>query len=225
MNNFAATCAADLGQALNSGEGDNEHGYDIKRTPKKHKASTSTEKSDGSAYIGPESSRTDKSRKKTVLEVVIMSPRKQKRKKVKVNKKGSSSEGKSSESRTRHPASSPMPAELPLKPAEDEDAQVPPQQTSDDEDELILAPKRASLSKAKLDKGKQRTREPLSVDDGAPPELEPSNDRVGLGEEGEEPGEDEHHVGGASTSRTNGGHRNKTRLGPETPAQVGPMAI
>jgi len=193
----------------------------VKRTPKKRK---SAKKGDGSANSRPESSRADKSRKKSILEVVITSPRKRK---MKGWKDGRNPEGTSSESRYDHPASSPTPAELAREPVDD-DAPVF-QRTSDGEDELILAPKRRSSSRPKHGKGKQKAREPRSVDDDATPGIEPSNERVAVDdEEGEVSGKGEHHVEGTSMSRTNKDHKSKSRPAePETPVQfkVGSVAV
>ena len=229
--NFGATCAVECGQNLNTDKKNNEHGYEVKRTPKKPKSSKETEKDDGSASARPESKGANKSRKKTVLEVVITSPRQQGRKKVKAKKKDSRSlESNSSESRNDRPASSLIAAELALETVEGEDGHVSPQQASDGEDELILAPKRQSSSRGKPHKRAQKTREPHSVDSGAPPGIGPMNERVAVGEEeGEESGKDEHDAEGASTSRTREYDKSRSRAtDPERPAaplQVGLMTI
>jgi hypothetical protein len=185
----------------------------------------SSKKGDGSASSRPESSRADKSKKKKILEVVITSPGK---KKIKGSKKdGRNPEGSSSKSRNDHPASSPTPAELAREPVED-DAPMS-QGTSDGEDELILAPKRRPSSRPKPGKGKQKAREPRSVDDDATPGIEPSNKRAAVDdEEGEVPGKEEHHAEGASMSRTNRDHKSRSRPAePETPVQfqVGSVAV
>jgi hypothetical protein len=215
----------DLNRNLNFDKKIDEKGYSVKRTPKKRKSSKKMERGDGSASSRPENSRVDKSRKKPVLEVVITSPRQQGRKKVKgVRKDSRNTEGTS---RNERPASSPIPTELALKPVED-DAHGP-RHTSDDEDELILAPKKRPSSRPRSSKGKQKAREPNSVDDGAPPGIESSNERVSVGKEEEEELEkDEHYAKGASTSGNNQNHKSKSRPAePETPArpQVGLTTI
>jgi hypothetical protein len=220
--NLDATGGGDPGRNLKSDTKNDEEVYGMKTTPKKRKSS---KKGDGSANSRSGSSRADKSRKKRILEVVITSPRK---KKMKGNwKDGRNPEGTSSESKHDHPASSPTPAELAREPIED-DAPVSPR-TSDGEDELILAPKRRLSSRPKLGKGKQKVREPRSVDEDATPGIEPSNERVAIDdEEGELSGKDEHHAEGASMSRTNKDHKSKSRpVEPETPAQfqVGSVAV
>jgi hypothetical protein len=232
--NFGATCAVERDQNLNTDKKNNEYGYEVKGTPKKPKSSKETEKDDSSASARPESKGANKSRKKTVLEVVITSPRQKGRKKVKAKKKDSRSlESNGSESRNDRPASSLIAAELALKPVEGEDGHVSPQQTSDGEDELILAPKRQSSSRGgKPHKRMQKTREPHSVDNEAPPGIEPRNERVAVcEEEGEESGtgKDEHDAEGASTSRTRQDDKSRSRATeperPAAPLQVGLTAI
>ena len=142
---------------------------------------------------------------------------------------GRNPEGTSSESRNDHPPSSPTPAELAREPVGD-DAPVS-QRTSDDEDELILAPKRRLSSRPKPGNRKQKAHESRSVDDDATPGIEPSDGRAVVDdEEGEVSGKGEHHAEGASTSRTIRDHQFRTRPAePETPTpvqfQVGPVAV
>jgi hypothetical protein len=193
----------DLGQPRGSDEAENEHRHDVKTTPKKRKGLENTENDDDSVSTRPEGIGITKSKtkKKTILEVVITSPRKQGKKKAKVRKKDNrSSEGSSSKSRNDRPAS---PFTSAVKPVED-DGHIP-HQTSDDEDELILAPKKRTSSRAK-------PRKRAAVSD----------------EEGEEPGKSDHPAEGASTSCDNGDHISRSRpTEPETPAphQVGLMTI
>lgn len=217
--NLDATDEGDPRRNLKSDTKNDEEVHGVKRTPKKRKNS---KKGDGSR---PESSRAEKSRKKAILEVVITSPRKRKMKGS--WKDGRNPESTSSECRNDHPASSPTPAELAHEPVED-DAPVSPR-TSDGEDELILAPKRRSSSRPKPGKGKQKAREPRSVDDDATPGIEPSNERVVVDDGGGEvSGKDEHHAKGPSTSRTNKDLKPKSRPAePETPVQfqVGSVTV
>ena len=180
----------DLGENLNSKKKSSEDGYDRTRTPKKLKSSKNTEKSSGSAAA----SRVVKSRKKTIVEVVISSPRKTESMKVKALK------GNDSESRNNRPPSPPIPKKLRLGPVEDEDAHAFPRKGSGSDDELILAPKRRSSSKVKKSrKGKEKMRQPQFVDTDALSEPGPSSERVVVGEkEGEDPRNDERHAEGAS---------------------------
>ena len=199
--NFSASRTVDVGQNLDSDKADSEHRHDVKRTPKKRKGSENTEKDDGSASTRPKGSGVDQSKKKTILEVVITSPRKQGKKKAKARKKDNRGpEASSSKSRNDRPAS---PFTSAVKPVED-DGDIS-HRTSDDEDELILAPKRQTSSRAK-------PRERVAVSE----------------EEGEEPGKDDHPAEGASTSCTDGDQKSRSRpTEPETlaPHQVGLMAI
>ena len=199
--NFDASHAVDLGQNLDSDKAVNEHGHDVKRTPKKRKGPENTEKDDDSASTRPEGSGGSKSKKKTILEVVITSPRKQGKRKAKASKKDNrSSEGSSSKSRNDRPTS---PFTSAAKPAED-DGHIS-HRMSDDEDELILAPKRQTSSRAK-----PRKRAAMSE------------------EEGKEHGKDDRPAEGASASCTNGDHNSRSRpTEPETlaPHQVGLMAV
>jgi len=200
--NLGASRAVDLGQNLDSDKADNEHRHDVKRTPKKkRKGSENAEKDDNSASTRPEGSGVGKSKKKTILEVVITSPRKQGKKKAKASKKDNrSSEASSSKSRNDRPAS---PFTSAVKPVE-EDGHIC-HRTSDDEDELILAPKRQTSSRAK-----------------------PRERAVVSEEEGEEHGKDDYPAKGASTSCTNEGDKSRSRpTEPEklAPHQVGLMAI
>jgi hypothetical protein len=162
----------------------------------------------------PRSPKAGKYRKKAVVEVVITSPRKTKSMKVKAL------EGKGSESRNDHPPSSPSPAELRLGPVEGEDVHASLRLRSGSDDELILAPKRQSSSKkVKSRKGKQKTREPRSVDGDALSEIDPSSERVA---EGEEPRNDEHPAEGTST-RSNEDH--KSRSCPAEPGSPTPLLV
>ncbi|KAI9511825.1 hypothetical protein F5148DRAFT_201834 [Russula earlei] len=96
--------------------------------------------------------------------------------------------GCGSESRNDQLASSPIPAELPLRPVEDGNAHMSPRQTSDDDDELILAPKRQPSNRARSHKGRKKTREALrSVYNNAPSESGPSSEGMEGGEEDEVP--------------------------------------
>jgi hypothetical protein len=193
----------DLGQNLDSDKADNENRHDVKRTPtKKRKDSENAEKDDNDASMRPEGSGVGKSKKRTILEVVIMSPRKQGKKKAKASKKDErSSEASISKSRNDRPASHFTSA---VKPVEDGGHIY--HRTSDDEDELLLAPKRQTSSRAK-----PRERALVSEE-----------------EEGEEHGKDDYPVKGASTSCTSVGDKSMSRpTEPEklAPHQVGLMAI
>jgi len=185
----------DLGQNLNSNKKSSEDGYGTAETPKKRKSSKSAEKSSDSAAARPENSRVSKTKKKTIVEVVIPSPRKRRpeSKKAKAKKKDSRNpESNDTESRNDHPPSSPSPAEQTHRPVEDKNVHASRRQRSDSDDELILAPKRQPPSKAKPQKGKQKTRELHPVDSDALSEINPSNEQVATGEEeGEEPRNDE----------------------------------
>lgn len=199
--NLGASCAVDLGQMLNSDKADNEHRHDVKRTPKnKRKGSKNAVKDDNSACTRPDGSGVGKS-KKPILEVVITSPRKQGKKKAKASKKDDrSSDAINSKSRNNRPAS---PFTSAVKPVEDDGHK--PHRTSDDEDELLLAPKKQTSSRAK-----------------------PRERAVVSEEEGEEHGKDGHPAKGASTSCTNEGDEPRSRpTEPEklAPHQVGLMAI
>jgi len=166
-----ATNAKNLGQTRNSDK-DSEDEYGVKKTPKKNKSSKNAEKVDDNATI--RLGNSDKS-KKMVVEVVITSPRRTDSKKVKASK------GRKS-----------------LKPVEDEGAHAS-EQTSDDEDELILAPKRQRSSTARSHKGKQNAGEPRSADDNALSDIGPGDEQI-AGEVEERPLEDEHHAKRVSTS-------------------------
>ncbi|KAF8501601.1 hypothetical protein F5888DRAFT_1249103 [Russula emetica] len=212
----------DLGQNLNSNKKSSEDGYDMTETPKKRKSSKSAEKGSDSAAARPESSRVGKSKKKTIVEVVIMSPRKRRTesKKAKAKKKDSRNpEGNDTESRKDHRPSSPSPTEQTHRPIEDKNVHASRRQRSDSDDELILAPKQQPSSKVKPRKGKEKTREPRPVDSDALSEMNPSNVANGEEEE-EEPRNDEHHAEGANT-RTNEEHNSRTcAVEPESPAPL-----
>ena len=173
----------DLGQNLNPDKKSSEDRYDITETPKKRKTSKSAEKCSDSAAARPESSRVGKSKKKTIVEVVVMSPRtRRKESKAKAKKKSSRNpEGNDAESRNDHPPSSPSLAEQSHRPDEDKNVHASRQRRSDSDDELILAPKRRPSSKVKLRKGKQKTREPHPVDSDALSEISSSNEQVQVG--------------------------------------------
>jgi len=214
----------DLGQNLNSNNESCEDRYDITETPKKRKSSKSAEKGSDSAAARPESSRVGKSKKKTIVEVVIMSPRKRRteRKKAKAKKKDSRNPGgNDTESRNDHPPSSPNPAEQTHRPVENKSVHASRRQRSDSDDELILAPKRQASSKVKPRKGKQKTREPHSVDSDALSEMNPGNEQEATGEEErEEPRNNEHHADGANT-RTNEEHNSRSCAAePESPTPL-----
>jgi hypothetical protein len=185
-------------------------------TPKKRKSSKSAVKGSDSAADRPESSRVGKSKKKTIIEVVIPSPRKRRTesKKAKAKKKDSRNpEANDTKSRNDHPPSSPSPAET-HRPVEDKSAHASRRQRSDSDDELILAPKRQPSSKVKLQKGKQKAREPRPVDSDALSEKDPNNEQVATGEEGEEPRNDE-----GPNTRTNDDHNSRScPTEPESPA-------
>ena len=185
----------DLGQNLNANRKSSEDGYDMAETPKKRKSSKSAEKSSDSAVARPENSRVGKTKKKTIVEVVIPSPRKRRTesKKAKAKKKDSRNpESNDTESRNDHPPSSPSPAEQTHRPIEDKNVHASRRQKSDSDDELMLAPKRQPPSKAKPQKGKQKTRELHPVDSDALSEKNSSNEQVATREEeGEEPRNDE----------------------------------
>jgi hypothetical protein len=201
----------DLDQNRNSKKKGSEDGYDVTRTPtKKLKSSNNAEKSSGGAAVRPERSRVGKSKKKAVVEVVITSPRKTGRMKAKALR------GNDSGSRKNRPPSSPTPAELRLGAVEDEDVHASPRRGSGSDDELILAPKRQPSSKVKSRKGKKKAREPRSVDNDALSEIDPSSERVAVGEEeGGVPRNDEHHAEGA--------FRHSIGDGSPTPLLVGLM--
>lgn len=214
---FDASHAMDPGKNLNSNKADSEDGRDVEKEPKKRKSSKNVEKSDRSAK--PEGCEAGGSRKKAVVEVVIASPRRRGSRKAKASKKDNRSlESNGSEYRNDRQASSPIPIELMLKRVVDEHGHMSPERTSDnDEDELILGPKRQPSINAKSRTGKHQHKTKTSSVNNEPPdnepllEVEPSSDRVAIGEEeGEEPNEGVHHVEGASTSRTNADH-NKSR--------------
>jgi hypothetical protein len=177
----------DLGQNLNSNTKSSEDGYDMTKTPKKLKSSKSAEKGSDRAAARPESSGLGKSRKKTIVEVVIMSPRKRKtKKKVKTKKKDSRNpERNDTEPENDHLDSSPNPAKRTHKTVEDEDV-FTSRQRSDSDDELILAPKRESSSKVKARKGKQKACEPSSADNDARSGTNLSSGRVAAGEKEKE---------------------------------------
>ncbi|KAH9960887.1 hypothetical protein BC827DRAFT_1206007 [Russula dissimulans] len=164
-----ATNAKDLGRTRNSDK-DGEDEYDVKKTPKKIKGSKDAEKVNDSAITGLGNKGADKSMQ-TVVEVVITSPRRAGSKKVKASK------GR--------------------KPVKDEGIHAS-EQTSDDEDELILAPKRQRSSTARSHKGKQKAGDPRSENDKALSEIGPGSEQIAGEEEG--PVEDEHHAKRASSS-------------------------
>jgi hypothetical protein len=209
----------DLGQNLNFSKKSSEDGYDTTETPKKRKSSKSAEKGSDSAAARPESSRVGKSKKKTIVEVVIMSPRKRRTESKKAKAKKKDSRSPEGNDRNDHP--SPSPAEQAHRPVEDKDVHASRRQRSDSDDELILAPKRQPSFKVKPRKGKQKTREPHAVDSDALSEINPSNEQVATGdEEGEEPGNDEHHAEGAN-SRTNEQRNSRSCAAePESPAPL-----
>jgi len=157
----------------------------VKKTPKKIKSSKNAEKDDDSATTRLGNSGAEKPRK-AVVEVVITSPRRADSKKVK------SSKGRRS-----------------LKPVDDEGAHAP-EQTSDDEDELILAPKRQRSSTARSHKGKQKAREPRSADDNALSEIRSGDEQI-RGEEEDGPVEDERHAKRVSTSSANVDPQSRSR--------------
>jgi hypothetical protein len=211
----------DLGQNLDSNKKSSEDGYDMTETPKKRKSSKSAEKGSDSAAARPVSTRVGKS-KKTIVEVVIMSPRTRRAesKKAKAKKKDSRNpEGNDTESRNDHPPSSPSPVDQTHGPVEDRNVHASRRQRSDSDDELILAPKRQPSSKVKRQKGKKKTRESHPMDSDALSEINPSNERVVTGEEeGEEPRNDEPHAEGANT-RNNEEHNSRSCAAePESPA-------
>ena len=216
--------AVDLGQNLISNKKSSEDGYEMTEMPKKRKSSKSAEKGSDSAAGRPESSRVGKSKKKTIVEVVIKSPhrRRTESKKAKTKKKDSRNpEGNETESRNDHPPSSPRPAEQTHRPVEDKEVHASRRQRSDSEDELILAPKRQPSSKVKPQKGKRKTREPHLADSDALSEIDSSNEQVATGaEEGEEPRNHEHHAEGANM-RTNSEHNSRSCAAePESPAPL-----
>jgi hypothetical protein len=210
--------AVDLGQNLDSNEKSNEDGYD---TPKNRKDSKSAEQGSDRAVARPESSRKGKSKKKTVVEVVIMSPRRRKTesKKAKAKKKDSRSlAGNVTESRNDHPPSSPGPDEHVHRPVEDKNVHAPRRQRTDSDDELILAPKRQPSSKVKPQQVKQKTRESRPIDSDALSEINSGNEQ---GEdEGGEPRNDAHHAEDANT-HTNEDHNSRSySVEPESPAML-----
>jgi hypothetical protein len=191
---LGAGYALDFGQNLDSKK-DHEGRHEGKGTPKKLKTS----------------------KKKTVMEVVITSPRRAGSKKVKASKKGSRSpEDNDSGLRNNDRTLSPIPAEPTLKVVDDEDAYISPQQMSGTDDELRLGPKKRLSTKAKSRKGKQRMREPSSVDNSALSETKPSSEQVASGEgEWEEPRKD------AEGAPTSGGQKSRSRPAePEIPAPL-----
>jgi hypothetical protein len=177
----------DLGQNLNSNKKSSEDGYDMTETSKKRKSSKSAEKGSDSTAARPESGRVGKSKKKTMVEVVIMSPlkRRTKSKKAKAKKKDNRNP-EDTESRNDHPPSSPSPTEQMHRPVEDRNVHASRRQRSDSDDELILAPKRQPSSKVKPLKGKQKTHEPHPVGSGALSEINPNNEQVATSEEDED---------------------------------------
>lgn len=207
----------DLGQNLNSDKKSSEDGYDTTKTPKKSKSSKSAEKGSDSAGARSESSRVGKPKKKPIVEIVIVSPRKRRteRKKAKAKKKDSRNpEGNDTRSRNDPTPSSPSPAEQTWRPVEDKKVHASRRKRSDSDDELILAPKRQLSSEVEPQKGKQRIREYHPVDSDA------LSEQVATAmEEGEEPRNGEHHAEGAYT-RTNKEHNNSRSCAaePESPA-------
>ena len=178
----------DLDQNLNSNESDSE--YVVEKSVKKSKSSKIAERSDDGTNARSERSEAGKSMKKAIVEVVIMSPRKKVNRKVKASRKESST-----------PA-----------PVEDEDAYGSPQQTSDGDDELMLAPKRKLSAGIKSRKGKQKAHEFQSEDNGGLAGIEPGSERVAAGEEErEESRTDKHQAEHASTSPANEHHTSGSR--------------
>jgi hypothetical protein len=193
----------DPGQNLNSDKKSSEGGYEKTEKSKKRKTSKCTETGSDSPAARPERSRVGKFKKKTIVEVVIKSPRKRRTesKKAKAKKKnGRNPEGNDTESRNDHRPSSSSPAEQMHRPVADKGVHASRQQSSDSDDELVLAPKRHPATKVKPQNGKQKTREPHFTDSDALSDIDPSNEQVATGEEeGEEPRNDEHHAEGAYT--------------------------
>lgn len=163
----------------------------------------SDKKSSEDGYEKTETSKKRKTKKKTIVEVVINSPRKRRTESKKTKgkeKDGRNPEGNDTESRNDHRPSSSSPAEQMGRPVVDENVHTSRRQGSDSDDELILAPKRQPASKVKPQKGKQNTREPHFADSDALSDIDSSNEQVATGEdEGEEPRNDEHHAEGADT--------------------------
>jgi len=217
----------DLGQNLNPNKEGSEDEYDGTIMPKKHK---SAEKGSGSAAARPESSRVSKSKKPTVM-IVIMSPRKRKTesKQAKAKKKdGRNPERNDTESIKDRPPSSANPAEQAHRSVDDNDVHASLRQRSDSDDELVLAPKRQPSSKVKRRKGKQRTREPHSADSDALSEVNPSSEQVATGEEEKEQRRDDEHHTESTYTRTNEDHKTRSCAAePESPAplQVGLISI
>ncbi|KAI0300873.1 hypothetical protein BC826DRAFT_624662 [Russula brevipes] len=190
---LGAGYALDIGQSLDS-EKDHEGRHEGKGTLKKLKTSN----------------------KKTVMEVVITSPRRAGSKRVKASKKGSRSPADNgSDLRNNDRTSLPIPAEPALKAVDDGDAYISPQMSGTD-DELRLGPKKQPLTKVKSRKGKQRMREPSSVDNTALSETKPSSEQVAPDEgEWEEPRKD------AEGTPTSGGHKSRSHPPePEIPASL-----
>jgi hypothetical protein len=215
-------CASgvDLDENLDENE-DSEDEYVIKKSCMKPKSSKATERSGDIANTRPERRRTGKSRNKTVVEVVVMSPRKKARKGVQASKKDSSDLGDDvPESRNDRLVVSSLPAERLARPVEGEDAYQSPQQTSDSDDELILAQKRKPLVKTKSRKGKREAQE-QTEDNGSLAEIEPSREPAAAdGEEREGSRTDQRETEHASTSPARDHRTSRFRHEPKTPVPL-----
>ena len=191
----------DLHENLNSLENDVEDEYFVKKSSKKPKGSKAAESSDDIVSPRPERRGTGKPRRKSVVEVVILSPRKKTGKKIKAGRMdGSDLDNNVHESRNDSLAVSSFPVGRPAQPVEDEDAYKSPQQTSDGDDELILAPKRKPT---RTRNGKRKTQD---EDNNNMVDIGSSCKQVTAGEVQEESKRDRHQTELASTSPTNDRH-------------------
>jgi hypothetical protein len=170
----------DLHENLNSHKNDIEDER-LMKSSKKPKGSKAAERSDDIASPRPERRGTGKLRKKSVVEVVITSPRKKTGKRMKAGRMDDSEpDNNGHESRNDALAVSSFPVGRPVQPVEDEDAYEFPQRTSDGDDELILAPKR------KPTKTRNGKRKAQGEDNSNMVDIGSSSNQVAAGEEEQE---------------------------------------
>ncbi|KAI9439927.1 hypothetical protein H4582DRAFT_2075281 [Lactarius indigo] len=143
----------DIGHGVKSNEKDTDDEYGAGQSTKRHRNTKGTE---DSTNASPGRSEIDKSKKKSIVEVVILSPKKK-------NKRAKAS-GDDSKPRKGPKTKNKRPA------------------SSDEDDELLLAPQSNSSAAAKSHKGKKRAIKPRS--DGSPStEVESSSKGIAMGEE------------------------------------------
>ncbi|KAI0264374.1 hypothetical protein BC834DRAFT_970718 [Gloeopeniophorella convolvens] len=161
----AATSGAGLDKDLDFEVPESDDEYGAEKPAKKPKKPKKTKKSDDVSSDKPTKGKR-KSTKKSIVEVVIMSPRKKKdRSRAAASSDAGLEEGASERNNDRLPSSSRAKAPQ----AGDDDDDVFMSQLTSDDDELVLAPKRRNMKKppaaSKADKGKQKALEPQIEDD------------------------------------------------------------